>query len=35
MIGTSVNQYRVIASIGAGGMGAIFPAPSSLLKYSL
>ena len=26
MIGTSLNQYRITASIGAGGMGEVFRA---------
>jgi len=26
MIGTSLNQYRIAASIGAGGMGEVFRA---------
>jgi serine/threonine protein kinase len=26
MIGTSINQYRIVASIGAGGMGEVFRA---------
>jgi hypothetical protein len=26
MIGTSLNQYRITASVGAGGMGEVFRA---------
>jgi len=29
MIGTSLNQYQIMASIGAGGMGEVFRARDS------
>jgi serine/threonine protein kinase len=32
MIGTSLNQYRIIASIGAGGMGEVFRARDTRLN---
>src|SRR6266403_811860 len=32
MIGTSLNQYRIIASIGAGGMGEVFCARDTRLN---
>jgi len=31
MIGTSFNQYRINASIGAGGMGEVFRARDTRL----
>ena len=31
MIGTSLNQYRIIATIGAGGMGEVFRARDTRL----
>ena len=32
MIGTSLNQYRITASIGAGGMGEVFRARDTKLN---
>ena len=32
MIGTSLNQYRITASLGAGGMGEVFRARDTRLK---
>src|SRR4030095_4036464 len=32
MIGTSLNQYRIIASLGAGGMGEVFRARDTRLN---
>ena len=32
MIGTSLNQYRITASIGAGGMGEVFRARNTRLN---
>src|SRR5437773_9230094 len=32
MIGTSLNQYRITASIGAGGMGEVFRARDTRLN---
>src|SRR5437899_10091562 len=32
MIGNSLNQYRIIASIGVGGMGEVFRARDSRLN---
>jgi len=30
MIGTSLNQYRITAGIGAGGMGEVFRARDNI-----
>ena len=32
MIGTSLNQYRITATIGAGGMGEVFRARDTRLN---
>ena len=32
MIGTSLNQYRITASVGAGGMGEVFRARDTRLN---
>jgi hypothetical protein len=32
VIGTSLNQYRITASIGAGGMGEVFRAQDARLN---
>ena len=32
MIGTSFNQYRITASVGAGGMGGVFRARDTRLN---